>query len=430
MTEKELEALKAEKAKAEAERELARKQIEQLKAELAVAKEPGGGAKAAAETQTAISNAQKAQADATAAAVAAQVAAEKAKFGSVTGTTFGTTTADANAGGLEASLLSAEAIEKAAARIVARLKDEDAEGGKGGKYVLFTGTQRPNLGDYRLFLTRTETILRAYKRADAAHVEADAMAPTDQAAVESETTPVRNESVAVGATAAGASLDLVAKFGSYLLSDYKFSAATVTGVDADLLAVSLAARLTDCLYPARWSPAPDNSKIYELLDPVTKARDGARANESAVLGKQKQFAAEAADAGNKTALSASADRYQRAADAYAAANKAVNDLLTSLAEADTAGVARVTRVAEQHAISERLSGEGRALVVHVGSAAGTAYTKKNLWTFLGAAPFYVSGGAIASFLVFDSDGLVKAAGQERIHSGFAKAQDVAAKLSG
>jgi hypothetical protein len=101
-----LEALKAEKAKAEAQRDLAGKQIEQLQAELALLKaDPTGGPKAAAETQTAISNAQKAQADAAAAAVTAQEAAGKAKFGSVAGTQLGSTTADSGAGALEASLL-------------------------------------------------------------------------------------------------------------------------------------------------------------------------------------------------------------------------------------------------------------------------------------------------------------------------------------
>jgi hypothetical protein len=132
----ELEALKAEKAKAEAQRDLAGKHIEQLQAELALLKaDPTGGPKAAAETQTAISNAQKAQAEAAAAAVNAQVTGEKAKFGSVTGTQFGSTTADAGAGGLEASLLSAKAIDTAASWIAGKLLPR----AQNSNYVLFAG---------------------------------------------------------------------------------------------------------------------------------------------------------------------------------------------------------------------------------------------------------------------------------------------------
>ena len=46
-------------------------------------------------------------------------------------------------------------------------------------------------------------------------------------------------------------------------------------------------------------------------------------------------------------------------------------------------------------------------------AMGTATQRENFWMFFGGMPFYVSGGAIAAYIVVDKDGAVKSAGQLR-----------------
>jgi hypothetical protein len=421
----ELDGLKADKAKAEAERNLARKQVEHVQAELHLAKiDPISGAKAAAEALTAISNAQRAQADAAVAAVNAQVTAEKAKFGSVNGATFGSITADTGAGCLEASLLSAEAIDTAAVRIFERLAPL-----KVARYVLFTGSQRPNFGDYRLFEVKIAAILAAYRNADAAGKEADEMI----AASRSESPAVvAHESAAVTVTAAAASLDLISKFGSYFSSDYKFSPAVVSGVDADLLAVSLAGLLTGCIYPARWSPAPDDTATFGLLEPLTARRHKASRDLKVVVDAQRKATAAAAaesEVAKKEQFEELANQYQRAVEIYMEAGKAFDEFLTSLTEVDNGGIARMTRIAEQKAVADYLANDGLALLVQVGGVGATIYTQKNLWTFFGGAPFYVSGGVIASFLAVDRTGAVKAAGQERLHSGYLKVSKVAGILS-
>ena len=421
----ELDRLRADMAKADAQRDQARKQVKQLQAELDLVKaDPDAGPKAAAEAQLAILKARRAQAEATAAAINAEAEAAKAKIGSVTGTALGTTTADTGAGALEAGLLTAEAIDNAAALIAARLASLNAK-----RYVLFTGTQRPNFNDYRLFQARIAAIADAYRHADAARNDADAMGAAGEA--ESKSAMIADPA-AVGVAAAAASLELISKFGSYLMSDYKFSPAAVSGVDADLLAVSLAGLLTDCLYPARWSPAPDDTEAFRLLQPLTSRWDKARPRLRAVIDAQKQASAAAAstsEAARKERLKALADQYQRAADIYIGAGKAVDDLLTSLTEADNTGVARVTRIAEQKAISDYLADDGLALILQISGGAATTYTQKSLWTFFRPAPFYVSGGIIASFLAVDRAGSVKAAGQERLHSGFLRIQSVADRLT-
>ena len=44
-------------------------------------------------------------------------------------------------------------------------------------------------------------------------------------------------------------------------------------------------------------------------------------------------------------------------------------------------------------------------------------------------PFYVSGGAIAAYIVVDKDGAVKSAGQLPLHSGYSNAVRVQARLA-
>jgi hypothetical protein len=417
----EVKTLQAEKAKAEAERDLAKKQIEQLQAELNVAKaDPGNGSKAAVEAQTVIFNAQKAEA--AAAAVNAQVAAEKARFGSIAGTDLGSTTVESGAGGAEAGLLAAAAIDRASSSIKAVLEaaNPDAK-----PYIIFTGLQRPSFGDYRLFEVKVDIVGAAYRRADDARTQADAVAGASASA-----TLLPEVAISGAVTAVGAAMEVLKNLGSYFRADYKFSSATVSGVDADLLAVSLAGKLKNCSYPARWSPAVEVGEIYRLLGGLSTRRDSATQELTRMLSAQKRWAddaaAVAADATEKQKLQDIANLYQTAAELYSSANKAFDDLFASLAEVDAAGTVLVTRIAEQKAISAALADGALAVLVQVAGASGTAFTKKDLWTFFGGAPFYVSGGAIASFLVVDVKGSVKAAGQHRVHSGFIKVQDVPA----
>jgi hypothetical protein len=416
-----VETLRAEKGKAEAERDLAKKQIEQLQAELNLAKaQPGGGSQATAEAQTAIFNAQKARAEAASAAVGAQVAAEKAKFGSISGTDLGSTTAESGAGSSEASLLAAVAIDRASTSIKAALEAAQLAP---KRYIIFTGLQRPNFDDYRLFQTKVAIVAAAYQRADEAREQVDAA--TDG----QKSSKVLPELAVAGAvTAVGAGLDILKNLGSYFRADFKFSSATVSGVDADLLAVSLAGELKDCWYPARWSPTVEDAEIYHsLLDVLGSRRDSGTRELTRILDAKKKSAAvasAAADPAEKQKLQNIADLYDTPAELYLSANKSFDDLFASLADVDSAGIPRVTRIAEQKVISDALAEGALAILVQVAGASGTAFTKRDLWTFFGVAPFYVSGGAIASYLVVDGKGNIKAAGQRRVHSGFMKVQDV------
>jgi hypothetical protein len=134
---------------------------------------------------------------------------------------------------------------------------------------------------------------------------------------------------------------------------------------------------------------------------------------------------QATDPAKKAALDEVAALYGRAAEAYTVAQKRFDDLLVSLAMVDKDGVPQVALIIDQKTLAEALAAGAYALFVRLNSSAGGYYTKKNLWTFFGDMPFFVSGGAIASYLAVDgASGSVKAAGQFQVHSGYHKLHKV------
>ncbi|UHD16366.1 xanthine dehydrogenase family protein molybdopterin-binding subunit [Thiocapsa bogorovii] len=121
--------------------------------------------------------------------------------------------------------------------------------------------------------------------------------------------------------------------------------------------------------------------------------------------------------------------YTKTGDAYSAAQKRFDDLLESLAKSDKDGVPAAELVMTQKAVSDALKSGSYALFLRLNLSAGGYYTKKNLWTFFGSLPFYVSGGAIASFVAVDgASGDVRAAGQFQVHSGYYPVDEVEARF--
>jgi hypothetical protein len=380
------------------------------------------------EDQTALLTLRKVQAEARTAAINAEVADAKAQIGSVTGTSLtGTVTAQQGAGGVEASLLAASAIRDA----VVKIKSELPKLGEGRRYILFAGIQRPDFADWRLFEVRRAGVLHAYERADdlqqpAARAAADAAAPLRDA------TPPAVESAAVVTAATGAALDIASKLGSYFQSDYTVGPTAIAGVDADLVAVTLAGLLPGAWYPARWPPPVPDHLAEVLLKDLINRRNVTRAERKGVEAAWKAAAEAAAregDTARKAQFERVAARFAEVVEVYDAADKAFDALLDSLTTLDASGFPRIARVAEQKAISDRLAGGDVAVLVQLSGGAGTTFTKKNLWTFLWGMPFFVSGGAIVSFLAVDCSGDVKAGGQIPLHSGFLRVCDIPGVLA-
>jgi hypothetical protein len=470
----EVTALKEQIAKANAEKDLAVAQLARLQAEknLSTATAPPDAAaqaaaqvaaekaraeaqKALADAQKAVFDQQKAAADAQAAVVAAEQAALKARFGTVTGSQAHTGAVELGdgAGNGEASMLAAHAIQDAAKHIAAKVKAASATGkasatgaatttGKASTtsaststspaaaatYVIYAGQQKPTFGRWNAFRVQMEIARDSFERAAFTKTQADEIAKPPAT---DTSKGAGMESVGTFITGAGAVLDLGAKLGSYFQSDYKVMGATIAGSDDDLLAISVAGHLENSWYPARWVPQTATQPIATLLKPLAATRESTITDLQAVqqnLTRYKADSEKETDARKKQRLNDIVAAYTRAADAYAAAQKRFDDLLVSLA-AVTDGVPLAVHIADEKTISEKLESGASLVFLRLNAPAGGRYTKKNLWTFFGGMPFFVSGGTIASYLVVDpKSGNSLAAGQFTVHSGYHKLNEVAAKF--
>ena len=87
-----------------------------------------------------------------------------------------------------------------------------------------------------------------------------------------------------------------------------------------------------------------------------------------------------------------------------AAVKAHDDAVAALTSATDGKPPLLTLIVRQARTAELLR-EGSLLVItNVHMMGGTSYTKKNFFTFLGGMPYFVSGGTLASYLVQDALG--------------------------
>jgi hypothetical protein len=114
-----------------------------------------------------------------------------------------------------------------------------------------------------------------------------------------------------------------------------------------------------------------------------------------------------------------AERQKVAWSKWTAVIALYDSLFGKLAVPDEKGSVLVVNVIKEWVIDEALKGGGYLLILKTQKAGGSAYTKKNMWTSLGAMPFFVAGGAVASFVLLEgASGKISTAGVIPIHGGY------------
>ena len=382
----------------------------------------------ATKAAAAVAIQQKAVADAQAASIAAEQAATKAQFGSVTANSVSnpTVTVGTSAGTGEASLLSARSVSRIGTRIATDLADKCAKG-----CVIFSGAARPTLVNFRSFTIRQTIIAGLFTRAKSDTEAADELWNALGAKALNEPPTKGVEAVGAALTGAGAILDSVAKLGSFFKTDYDV-ANLVVAVDDDLLVASVAHSLSGGVYiPGRWLPSSDSDSLMTLLKQQATARSEstvrlARAQSRTALLQERAKGEKEASA--KAKLERVIVDYAQAIASEQLAQTSYDQFLTALATADPAGVPLAAKVLDEALINAKISGGANILFLKVHSATGGSYTKKNIWTFFGGMPFFISGGAVASYLLLDKDGKVLASNQLQVHGGYLRATKVQFEL--
>jgi hypothetical protein len=100
-------------------------------------------------------------------------------------------------------------------------------------------------------------------------------------------------------------------------------------------------------------------------------------------------------------LLAQSEAYAPVVEALKAALKRYDDFVAMVGKADDKGVSPLSTIARQAYMSKALGDGGYLLVIKANFLGGSSYTRKNFFTFFGAMPFSVGGGAVASFTLID-----------------------------
>ena len=335
----------------------------------------------------------------------------------------GSVTANSGAAVLETALLASRATTEAA-KAMANLVTSAVKGKN--VYILSPG----ELPDFQVALAYRFQFLAAQTAlTDAANIPLPA-APAGTSP------PGRSgrESVA----SIGLALEAATKLLGFFKSDFTVAGSDVT-TDNQLLQQAFAGELV-----AKGSPAnagPKGVFLYALYAPLRSPTSAlppefdkltaSRTTTINVLTALKAHSAnltsriQGLDAGAK-AEKEKLDQELKANEAKVSqANAALTayDGLVTRFQAPDGGGATIVR---QSSLLTTLSSPDTVLVImKLNKAGGSNYVSKNLWTGLGAMPFKVAGGAIASFTAFDAmTGNVLAAKTVEIHGGYANVDKV------
>jgi len=363
--------------------------------------------KEAAEAQTAAANAQKAQYE-------AELAGLKKKFGEFSGSGIGgTAEVGTGAGSAEANLLGGLAVQRIAAAFATTLK-----GTAPTTFILATSTTAPDFQALTAF--------------DAQHLAMSAAMV--QARSSTTTSPDKNAGVRIeGVAEIGAGLEAVSKILSFAKTDYKFVALDIVSSDAMLLR-ALAGQLTPktaeipAIYVADMT-APTNAVLSKAAD-INKwgveAKKGIKFFEASIAAFEKAVAA----APNDETLKAGLSRARESLATWKAVSESLDAWSKQLTTSDDKGNSPIATVIRQSAIKRKLESGAALVIIELHKVAGTGYTKKNLWSSLGANPFYVMGGAVASYVALDGKtGEVLASQLLPVHGGYHSISEVRGEVN-
>jgi hypothetical protein len=375
----------------------------------------------AANLAKAIAEARKAQAE-------AELAATKARLGTgdVTAPYSGTITPGTGAGTIEAYVLSGDAVAGAARTIAARVREKQP-----AAILLMSGAEIPRFDMLISFRLGRKILEDAYADAKRAHDELLKLlfAPKDNESKDQPPPPGGAPALAGAAYA----LDSINKILGFFRADYTIAGTDISWDDS-LLVHAVAGELagsTPTTMPAQFNRAAldaENDPIFGALRSIAEKRADAQVR-IAQLDKMATDLDDQIKKENeprKTELSKRLALVRQVADKWRALLSLYDSHFAKLGTPDDKGNIPAAVLAKESAISEALKARNaHLLAVKTQKSGGSYYTKKNMWTFFGAMPFYAAGGTVASFVLLDgTSGKVLDAGAIPIHNGYRRVDEI------
>jgi hypothetical protein len=235
--------------------------------------------------------------------------------------------------------------------------------------------------------------------------------------------------------AIGLGLDALNKILAFAKTDYKFANVDVASSDAMLLS-ELAGRLSarnlvvELPYTFLANPvAATNPALQRAIDIYgwgVDAKKTVKRFQEIQAAIEKLLAATPADAQLKTDLQTAKD----AVTTWVTFGDAIDAWSKTATTVDDKGATPLATVVRQAAIRQKLDNGASFLVVQVHKVAGTTYTKKNILSSLGGNPFFVMGGSVASYTLFDGKtGRVLGSSLTPLHGGYLSVDELKATVN-
>jgi hypothetical protein len=365
----------------------------------------------AAALAKALSDAQKAAADAQKAAIEAELAALKAQYSGFTASDYkGDVKLGASAGAAEAALLAAKAIDEAAERILSEVKSPLGE----KVAVILASSTGLSIQAALSYDAQKQAVEAAYTAAEALSEQAN-----------KTVTPKAEVSVS-GVATAGVLLEGLNKLFSYFRTDYE-----VTGVAVALSETALLQALAGKILGSVTPPTPPRSvflpQSFDLQ--ATEAIQTILADVK-TLSERRLKAVQAAEVHEKQ-TGTGAEEHKKAAKALREAVAFDERLFVKLTSADDKGTIPIVQVARERTMRKELEAGALVLQATLHYQGGSQYTRKNMWTFFGARPYFHMGGTVVSYVLLEGkSGKVLASGLVPVHGGFVQATKVEKEVEG
>jgi hypothetical protein len=350
----------------------------------------------------------------------AQLAAFKAAVGDVprSGITGSVTLQGEKVGELEATLLAAHALKKAATTIAVQVAAVVAPNAG------ITVVAAPDVPAFQALL--------AYKAQHA--LVRTALLSGIQA---SSAFPSGRDAAALPmAGAAGVALDVASKLAGFFRSDFTVGGVALS-LDEAAAVNEVAGQLCQkfvVVVPGVFNPRAltdaGGTVVTQVTDLSVSNQEAERrlAEHEAAADQLTRAIAAEADADRKRAFEDELTKHKTVLDSLRSAVALFATWMTKLSSADDKGVTSLATIAKEQAIIDGLAG-GHLLTVKVQKAGGGFFVKKNLWTAFGEMPLYHMGGVAVTFALLEgSSGKVLASGAVPVYAGFVKSKEVQTTL--
>lgn len=324
------------------------------------------------------------------------------------------------AGNFEGALLAARAVKLAAGQIARTVKEKTSGV---GSVVLYGAADLPDFQALLAYRAQYKTISKVLE---------GAIAKSDDA-IERAAPLLPPKAELVSPAAIGAGLEAVNKILGFFRTDYSVQGIIVANDDLmliDCLAGELKNNQKKVFVLAQYNAAAlQDSSIISDLEKLAANRAilqqrvevAMKTSDDLTTGANKEN-----DPMKKKAMTDAAANLKAAADQAKTAVTMYDALLTKLTGADDKGKVPLAAIIQQETVRKYLQDEGAALMTaKISSEGGSYYTRKNLWSLFGGMPFFVMGGAVVNYGVFDGkDGSVLVAGSLAIDGGYFNVKDL------